>query len=382
MNVGLLLPSALLSLLALLLPLVVHLARRQHQQPLDFAAFRWLSRKPKPRRRLRLDDIPLLLVRLLLLALLALWLAKPVLYGAPERRAHVAVMPGISAATVARQSIPVDARKHWLAIGFPNLKDPSPSAAQPVGSLLRQLDAELPSGVPLIVLATTQFDGADAQLPILSRHVDWRIVAGTPPPMPAVAMQTTYRLQIRSDAAHRLQAGYLHAVGHAWQTATDFTAATAPYPTDQQTVLVWFVTGPLPATLLEWVAQGGTVMLGADQALPMSAQPVSAWQNAAGDTLLQATAHAKGRLLRFTQPLHPARMPELLDAEFPQHVLDALQASVVAPVRVDATTYRPQAGAQPYPRAPYALQPWLALLLALLFLCERWLATAKRGGQG
>ena len=62
MSLGLLLPGALVSLVALLLPLLIHLARRNQQQPLDFAALRWLNRKPKPRRRLRVDDIPLLLL--------------------------------------------------------------------------------------------------------------------------------------------------------------------------------------------------------------------------------------------------------------------------------------------------------------------------------
>ena len=115
MSLGLLLPGALVSLVALLLPLLIHLARRNQQQPLDFAALRWLNRKPKPRRRLRVDDIPLLLLRLLLLALLALWLAQPVRYGASERRTVVAVMPGIDTATVAQQRLPADARKQWLA---------------------------------------------------------------------------------------------------------------------------------------------------------------------------------------------------------------------------------------------------------------------------
>ena len=168
MNPGLLLPSALFSLLALLLPLLIHLARRQQQQPLDFAALRWLGSKPKPRSRFRLDDIPLLLVRLLLLALLALWLAKPVLHGAPDRRTYVAVMPGVAVTTVAMQALPANARKHWLAVGFPSLDSDPPADAQPIASLLRQLDAELPSEAPLVVLATTQFDGADARLPDLA----------------------------------------------------------------------------------------------------------------------------------------------------------------------------------------------------------------------
>ena len=83
---ALLLPAGLAALAALLLPLLLHLARRHEQTPTDFAALRWLRQKPKPRHRIRFDEWPLLLLRLLLLALLALWLAKPVLSGMDDPR--------------------------------------------------------------------------------------------------------------------------------------------------------------------------------------------------------------------------------------------------------------------------------------------------------
>ncbi|PBS16923.1 hypothetical protein CMZ81_01460, partial [Lysobacteraceae bacterium NML93-0793] len=79
MSVGLLAPLGLAALAAWLLPLLLHLARRDATRPTPFAALRFLREKPRPRRRLRFDDWPLLLVRLALLALLALWLAWPVL---------------------------------------------------------------------------------------------------------------------------------------------------------------------------------------------------------------------------------------------------------------------------------------------------------------
>lgn len=52
-------------------------------------------------------------------------------------------------------------------------------------------------------------------------------------------------------------------------------------------------------------------------------------------------------------------MAELLNAEFPQHLHDALQAPGAAPIPADARTYRPQTGANAYPQAPYSPQPWL-----------------------
>ena len=81
MNLAFLLPAGLAALAALVVPLLLHLARRHEQTPTDFAALRWLRQKPKPRHRIRFDEWPLLLLRLLLLALLSLWLARPVLSG-------------------------------------------------------------------------------------------------------------------------------------------------------------------------------------------------------------------------------------------------------------------------------------------------------------
>ena len=64
MNLALLLPAGLAALAAVLLPLLIHLARRSEQRPTVFAALQWLRRKPKPRHRIRFDEWPLLLVRL------------------------------------------------------------------------------------------------------------------------------------------------------------------------------------------------------------------------------------------------------------------------------------------------------------------------------
>src|SRR3546814_121961 len=78
MSIGLLFPAALTALAALALPLLIHLTRRSDRQLLDFAALRWLRAKERARRRLRIDEWPLLVLRLLLLAALVLLLAQPV----------------------------------------------------------------------------------------------------------------------------------------------------------------------------------------------------------------------------------------------------------------------------------------------------------------
>ena len=110
MSLAWLFPAGLAALAALLLPLLIHLARRDQQGPLDFAALRWLRAEPRPRSRLRFDERLLLALRLLLLALLALWLARPALHGVEDRRPFVAIMPGVAAAAMANQALPADAR--------------------------------------------------------------------------------------------------------------------------------------------------------------------------------------------------------------------------------------------------------------------------------
>lgn len=134
MSLALLLPAGLAALAALLLPLLLHLARRHEQTPTDFAALRWLRQKPKPRHRIRFDEWPLLLLRLLLLALLALWLAKPVLSGVDDTRPWIVAVPGADAAVVRAQTGETESQQRWLASGSlrwmrRRLRGPSPSAA-------------------------------------------------------------------------------------------------------------------------------------------------------------------------------------------------------------------------------------------------------------
>jgi hypothetical protein len=104
------------------------------------------------------------------------------------------------------------------------------------------------------------------------------------------------------------------------------------------------------------------------------------WRDEQGNALMETARWQQGRVLRFTQPLIPAQMPQLLDADFPQRLRDVLQGPHAKPARVMAEDYAPLSGATPYPQSPQSLQHWLALLIAMLFLAERWLATSKRRG--
>lgn len=386
MTPGLLLPLALTALAAILIPLVIHIARRREDKPVDFAALRWLRRKPRPKSRLRFDEKLLLASRLLLLALLALWLAQPVLFGAEGRAAYVAVAPGADlaqAGRVAETPVAEYARAHWLAPGFPALKEDRPTGVAPLASLLRQLDADLPAGAPLIVVVPQVIDGADAERPRLSRRVEWRVVPGAAP-VASVAPAPVPPLSIRHDGGQTGGLRYLRAAALAWQPAgreADLEEggldAALPAVTRK---LVWLGEGSPPPSLLRWVEDGGTALAGSEMLFPEDAERVVVWRDALGRPLVEAAPLGAGRLMRFTRPLAPAAMPELLEADFPIHLHAVLDPPTRAPTRVDAADYAPTTGARHVDPAPRDLRPWLAVLIGLILLLERWLATRRKRG--
>lgn len=413
MNLALLLPAGLAALAAVVLPLLIHLARRSEQRPTVFAALQWLRRKPKPRHRIRFDEWPLLLVRLLLLTLLALLLARPVLYGGHDDAPWVVVAPGIDAPDDRGSFAPADARWHRLEPGFPPL-DAAPTPAHlPAGrasitSLLRELDATLPPGVALTVLVPPVLDGVDGQRPRLSRRVDWRV-------MPAVADTTTgaraadvARSGARSPAADpdaqaaphvsvRYAPGrepalrYLRAAISAWSPAqtgesarrptrgADIAPIDAPLP-DSTRHLIWLASGSLPPAVCDWVRSGGTALLDM-QATPCAMAPsVALWRDDAGVPLVEASAFGRGRMMRFTRELTPQSMPVLLEGAFPTRLRALFQPAASPPARVPAADHAPLAGGAHYAQPPRELAPWLIVLVALVFVIERTMATVRRQG--
>lgn len=378
----LLLPLGLAALAALALPLLVHLARRQQQRPTVFAALRWLQARPRPRRQLRFDEPWLLAVRLLLVALVALLLARPALQGVVDARPRLLAVPGIAPAALAQARARQDVEARWLAPGFPPLDVAPPSGPHPLASLLREFDAQLPAGVPLTVLVPARFAGADGGRLRLAREVDWRVVEGEA--LPATAQVQAPVLAVRHDDAHRDAARYLRAAAIAWRDEDDGTmpdvAASTRLPAPGVT-LAWLHAGQLPPELLQRVEQGAQALLAADAAWPDGVEPAAAWRDDAGQPLLSAARLGQGRLLRFERALAPAEMPQLLAPEFP-HVLRELLQPPLAPTVVGAVDYAPEAGAVAVAAEPFDLRPWLALAIALLALLERWLATSRRREEG
>lgn len=377
MSLSLLFPLGLLALATLLVPLLIHLARRQHEVPLDFAALRWLQARVRPRSRVRIDEWLLLALRLMLLATLALLLAQPVLQGGTAQvRPVTVVAPGLDATVLRGADNEGDWR--WLAPGFPPLQQPPAASTVAFASLLRELDQNLPAGTPLVVHLPDPLPGLDGERIRLSRTVQWRpqplpvAVAGTVPEAP--------RLHVGGNgdpAALRV----LDALQRAW-TGSPLSAATDAVPADGR-IGVWLAAAPLPPAWQAWLAGGGSVLrVAAPQ--PGSAgagTATSPWlpvlRDAQGATLLEQRRVGRGRLLRFPAALSTAALPAVADDDFPRRLRDVLTPPPFPTLGVAADQSPLTGAAAPLPR-PRDLAPWMLLAIVLLFALERWLATSAR----
>ena len=385
MNLALLLPSALLALSALLIPLLIHFSRRSEQKPTDFAALRWISAQLRPRRKLVFQEIFLLLLRLLLLIALAFFLATPVSMQSVSPKHWVVVVPGSDVG--AAKDLPTGKKSewHWLSPGFPEYEIKPDSSTIPFASLLRELDAQLPANTTLTLVVPESLSGLDGERIRLSREVDWKVVPGKTPANTAIEKVQPIRLAIRHNEEHLDQTNYFRAAHATWQVEKKAdekdvldSADISSQLQQNRDALIWLAAGELPADIREWTEKGGTLLVSKDALVPEIKSGVSAWRNEQGRSLILAAPLGQGRVLQWQQELKPAAMPELLEADFPRHLSSLLQAKPFAPTRAFATSHTPLTGAKAGLEAPQSLQIWLALLIAFLFLVERWFANASR----
>lgn len=368
----LLVPLGLAALAALVLPLLIHLRRRTEEVPVDFAALRWLDPRPRPRRKLRFDELLLLALRLLLVALLTLLLAGLALLGWEDARPRMLVAPGVDPAAAQRLAGP-DADVRWIAPGFPTLDGAGPEESAQTSSLIREFDSELPPGVPLTIVVPPVLGGVDAAPLRLTRRVTWQIIEGAAPTaLPPRSASPT--LAVRHAAGDEGPVRYLRAAAQAWSEQPRFAASTGSDLPPRDHVLVWLTPGRVPPTVTDWVSAGGTAVLGEGAQVAMPDTTTALWRDAFGNTLVEGAPLGAGRVLRFTRPLEPAAMPELVSGEFPARLRDLITPPAPPPARVAAEAFAPNAGIAPFPLAPRELSSWLGVLIALIFLAERVLA--------
>ncbi|MBD3835644.1 BatA domain-containing protein [Brevundimonas sp.] len=382
MSPVLLAPFALGALAVLAIPVVIHIARRTQTRTVAFAALRWLNPRPKRRRRLRIDERTLLATRLALLAAIVLGLAQPVLRGLADDRPVFAVAPGVDADRLPTPQ-QENARRIWLAPGFPSLDQalPAGSKGQDVASLIRQLDADLPRGAALELVAPSVLDGVDAERPRLSRAVAWRVVDVDHATTSTPTAPAPPRLTVRYAPDAEPQVRYFRAAATAW-TSPELRPAFDAAPIDRPLgsdagALVWLAPGAPPAEVVRWIRAGGVVLLSSDAVVPLEGEAIGVWRDDEGQPLAIHGVVGKGRVLHLTRPLTPSAMPALLQADFPQ-ALWRLLAPPPEPARVTAVDHAPLTGGPAPQLAPLDVRPWLALIVAALFGVERWLATRRR----
>jgi hypothetical protein len=388
-SIFLLLPAALAALAALLIPLIIHLSRRSEQRITDFAALRWLSIKLRPRRRIIFQEIVLLLLRLLLLMAIVLFLAKPVSFHAPAAAHWVVVATEVDSDAINTLAFEKSSQWHWLAPGFPDYAQKIDVSDFPISSLLRELDAQLPENTKLTVIVPETLGGLDGERIRLSRKVDWKVFASkkteTIPVKEKLETKNTdtIRLAIRFDQQHAESLVYFRAAHAAWQldenkkTVLDIADTAAALPSDHNTLL-WLASGELPIDVRGWISKGNTLIATNDIAIAEMKSAVPVWRDQHGNILLLSAGLGHGRVLQWQHALKPSMMPELLEADFPLRLQSVLEATPIPPSKAYAATQAPLSATIAWPKPPQSLQSWLAVLIVLLFMLERWLASSAR----
>lgn len=380
MSIVFLAPAGLAFLGALLVPILLHLARRRRAEPTPFAALRWLAPGAPPRSRVQLEELLLLALRLLLLALLALWLAQPVWRDAPARSgAHVVVVPGVDyAATL--DAMPPGAEARWLTRGFPEFDGKPPAVKVPVSSLLREFDASLAPGATLTAIVPDALAGLDAERIRLVHPVDWRVVRSMPEPATTPA-RAPVLLAVRYGPAAEGTLKYFSAAITAWNTTEPdrFRLDAQPWgaPIAKETTWMVGLDGAPDAAALAWIEAGGTALIDAD---PREVVQAGGRSDAAAPLRVRRRGFAAGTVVLPSSPLRTGRA-ELLDAAFPATLRRWLEGPAPPPDRVRAEFVAPLSGAAPTSPPGRPLAPWLALAVALVFFAERVLANGPRLGR-
>ncbi|WP_426060111.1 BatA domain-containing protein [Hymenobacter sp. B1770] len=360
----LLTPAALLALLGLAVPVLIHLWNRRPGREVAVGSLRWLAAGANRRlRNLKPEQLWLLLLRSALLAVLAVALAGPVWrQRLPAGRGQVLVSPellGTPAFAAQRPAIDSLRRRgyalRWLVTGFPKvsraalradslgLRDSARvlAAATPLGSRVlwarvRQATSTF-SGQPLYVLTPASlrsFQGTQSPLP---SEVTWQV-------LPTAATATWLQAAaIRGDSMRLL-------LGLSSETQTSFRQVSVKKPTPGGTVRLAglpafrFETGTA-GNQLQPVREAGAASGKASPAIPVRTQPLR--------IVIYSTADYAP------------------DARYLQAGLRAASAGVLAPMVISTTTTAP---------APTSRPDWL-FWLADAPLPAAWRAAVGQGTQ-
>ncbi len=426
-------PLGLLALFALVAPIVIHLLSRKPGKTVKVGSLQFLeATESRQLRSLKLTDVPLLLLRTAMLAMLALLLAQPLWKKSSrptEAQTHgwVLIAPeilrGTPAAPITQLVDSLSAAGnalHLLAPDFPAVQALSEKilrdsdSAQRYWSLLRELDLQLPAGAPLWIFAPDRLAFFRGERPTLQRMMHW---FGVPIPpenhdSPSTVSSDSTSALILYDANHEEDARYI-------QTALEAVIEFGGLPIETQSHFIrenfavaqntkwlfWLAAQPVSKILLQQIESGlclisdagaaeyervDSRIIMADQRMeifPRLQQRVIAanngvtlWTDGFGAPLLEGERLGKGWHYRFHSRFHPAWNELVLSAAFPQwlHTLLNLPETIPDQRRISVAQSRPNiraaATSQTLSFTTTSLHVPFWLLAAVLFIVERWLA--------
>ncbi len=371
-------PGALWGLSALIVPILVHLTRRTEQRITPFAAMRWLSAAFPPRRRVRVSEWLLLLLRLLLITAVVLWWARPTWIDAPAPSGTwVLVSPDVDPA-VAQARVKDQAQWRWLAPQFPALASPAPKRPNANASLLREFDTRIADDARLIVFVPEQVDGLDAERIRLRHAVEWQVLPAIARDEATPAAPTPVIVGLRIDASQSTPARYLRAAVQAWNASEPdrYRLDEQPREAAPSANTRWLLVlgGELTPAQTNWVEAGGVALI--DR--PANDGSVS-WRDDEGRVIASTSRLGRGRVVHWQVALTPTALPALLDADFPARLRALLEGEPAPPTRAIASTVEPLRDASlSGGTIEQLLTPWLLIAIAVLFALERLIATGDR----
>lgn len=428
---SLLTPLWLAGLVALAVPLVLHLWNRRPTAVVRIGSLRGLAGPPGPRSLgLRLDEVPLLLLRLAILAVVVLGLAGLAVRMANTEPASVRVLlvdPHVLADSLAVYSDPVvDSLRRGgvpvrlLAEGFP---EPEPGDAVPRSlpagnwALLRQLDDTLPPGSRVTVMAAMTAGRFGAVRPGLRSHYDFRRIASMDSNRLSDRPADTTTVAVLTGEGYEMDAEWVSA---AWSAAIEAQTGVSPrlvrsHPDSSGVqsdaeILIWLADQSVSTWVTDRVASGASLiefLAGEPQevlsqeitSVPTSGAPTQLFKEAvwlrsrrpegtpiltdgSGQPLVTLAQLGGGRHYRVATRVGGDWSSMSLGTDLPELALLTLRGHRTG---VEAApVYPSQAG----PRLRetdrvgitswLALTPWMVLLAALLLTAERLLYHGRR----
>jgi len=408
---GLLAPGWLLGLTAVSIPLALHLWSRRGGRPIRVGSIRLLLGAPlATRRSWAVQDPALLLIRSAVLAVLALALAGP--YWAP--RIASTSRWALVADDVAGRNVLVDSLARAGLVVYPADSSPALEPPQNLWAVLSDADHAAPPGTRFDLFAPQRLRYFRGVRPAIGAPVEWhaRGAAGSPSSGPvtraAARLVTMFVDASRTDDARYVRAA-IEAAGQATGIPAIVTMGTAGGPADW---IVWLSSRPVPATVLERIHRGATLLTDAGSAPPSDHRSrillvdrpadawlarrsdeadsgASLWSDGSGRPLLTVAREGAGLHYRFHGRFHPAWSELVLRAAFPEALARIwvgpdsvgsfrderpIALSQLLPTR-DSTAISPPTQ-PPTGRRSLFLPVWLLALA--LFGVERWLAAQPR----